>query len=155
MSRHCVSLSELKIPRSATMLHVRYPAMLSNAQMYLRDFHNLPSSLALSGLASPLKYTTMTGLSVARGALPGDLRLRWQEAAVAGPHACRRYVYTVVAKPLALYTELPGRTSPYQTADVRPQVDGMVLKRQFREGSAVKAVRAPVSDRPGGLPGAV
>jgi membrane fusion protein (multidrug efflux system) len=47
-------------------------------------------------------------------------------------------VYTVVAKPLSLYTELPGRTSPYQTADVRPQVDGIVLRRQFREGSAVR-----------------
>jgi membrane fusion protein (multidrug efflux system) len=48
-------------------------------------------------------------------------------------------VYTVVAKPLALYTELPGRTSPFQTADVRPQIDGIVQKRQFREGSVVKA----------------
>jgi len=48
-------------------------------------------------------------------------------------------VYTVVAKPLALYTELPGRTSPYQTADVRPQIDGLVMKRVFREGSTVKA----------------
>ena len=37
------------------------------------------------------------------------------------------------------YTELPGRTAPFQTADVRPQVDGIVQKRQFREGSVVKA----------------
>jgi membrane fusion protein (multidrug efflux system) len=48
-------------------------------------------------------------------------------------------VFTVVAKPLALFTELPGRTSPFQTADVRPQVDGLVMKREFREGSTVKA----------------
>jgi membrane fusion protein (multidrug efflux system) len=48
-------------------------------------------------------------------------------------------VFTVSARPLALYTELPGRTSPFQTADVRPQVDGIVMKREFREGSFVKA----------------
>ena len=48
-------------------------------------------------------------------------------------------VFAVIAKPLALFTELPGRTSPYQVADVRPQIDGIILKRQFREGSNVKA----------------
>jgi membrane fusion protein (multidrug efflux system) len=48
-------------------------------------------------------------------------------------------VYTVVAKPLSLYTELPGRTSSFQTADVRPQIDGIIEKRLFREGSTVKA----------------
>jgi membrane fusion protein (multidrug efflux system) len=45
----------------------------------------------------------------------------------------------VVAKPLSLYTELPGRTSSFQTADVRPQIDGIIEKRLFREGSTVKA----------------
>jgi membrane fusion protein (multidrug efflux system) len=45
----------------------------------------------------------------------------------------------VIAKPLALFTELPGRTSPFQTADVRPQIDGIIMKREFQEGSAVKA----------------
>jgi membrane fusion protein (multidrug efflux system) len=58
---------------------------------------------------------------------------------VAAPPPPSVAVYTVVAKPLALYTELPGRTSPFQTADVRPQVDGIVQKREFREGSLVKA----------------
>jgi membrane fusion protein (multidrug efflux system) len=48
-------------------------------------------------------------------------------------------VYTVVAKPLSLYTELPGRTSSFQTADVRPQIDGIIEKRLFKEGSNVKA----------------
>jgi membrane fusion protein (multidrug efflux system) len=48
-------------------------------------------------------------------------------------------VFTVMAKPLSLFTELPGRTSPFQTADVRPQVDGIIMKREFREGSTVKA----------------
>jgi membrane fusion protein (multidrug efflux system) len=57
----------------------------------------------------------------------------------AAPPAPGVVVYTVVAKPLSLYTELPGRTSSFQTADVRPQIDGIIEKRLFKEGSNVKA----------------
>jgi membrane fusion protein (multidrug efflux system) len=35
--------------------------------------------------------------------------------------------------------ELPGRTSPYLIAEVRPQVSGIIQKRIFTEGSDVKA----------------
>ena len=35
--------------------------------------------------------------------------------------------------------ELPGRTNPYLVAQVRARVDGIVLKRDFKEGSDVKA----------------
>jgi len=38
-----------------------------------------------------------------------------------------------------LTTELPGRTSAYRVAEIRPQVNGIVLKRMFREGADVKA----------------
>ncbi len=48
-------------------------------------------------------------------------------------------VMTVRAQPVELHTELPGRTSPYQIADVRPQVNGIIKARNFREGSDVKA----------------
>ena len=48
-------------------------------------------------------------------------------------------VMTVRARPVELHTELPGRTSPYQIADVRPQVNGIIKARNFREGSDVKA----------------
>src|ERR1700679_677596 len=48
-------------------------------------------------------------------------------------------VVTLHARPVALTTELPGRTSPYRTAEVRPQVNGVVLKRLFVEGDTVKA----------------
>ncbi|MGZ5198541.1 MAG: efflux RND transporter periplasmic adaptor subunit [Telluria sp.] len=34
--------------------------------------------------------------------------------------------------------ELPGRTNPYRVAQVRARVDGIVLKREFREGADVK-----------------
>jgi len=40
---------------------------------------------------------------------------------------------------VALSTELPGRTVPFLIADVRPQVNGIVKARKFREGSDVKA----------------
>src|SRR5512137_1768858 len=46
---------------------------------------------------------------------------------------------TVQAKRVVLTTELPGRTSPYFVAEIRPQVNGIIQKRLFDEGSDVKA----------------
>jgi membrane fusion protein (multidrug efflux system) len=40
---------------------------------------------------------------------------------------------------VALNTELPGRTSAYLTAEIRPQVNGIIQKRLFTEGSYVRA----------------
>jgi membrane fusion protein (multidrug efflux system) len=48
-------------------------------------------------------------------------------------------VVVVKAQKVSVTTELPGRTSPYQIAEVRPQVGGIVLQRLFREGADVKA----------------
>ena len=50
-------------------------------------------------------------------------------------------VETVTLKPqtVSLSMELPGRTAAYRIAEVRPQVSGIILKRQFTEGSEVKA----------------
>ncbi|EAP2787992.1 efflux RND transporter periplasmic adaptor subunit [Salmonella enterica] len=45
----------------------------------------------------------------------------------------------VETAPLAVTTELPGRTSAFRIAEVRPQVSGIVLKRNFTEGSDVEA----------------
>ncbi|GAA3881222.1 efflux RND transporter adaptor subunit AcrA [Gibbsiella dentisursi] len=36
-------------------------------------------------------------------------------------------------------TDLPGRTAAYRVAEVRPQVSGIILKRNFVEGSDIKA----------------
>jgi membrane fusion protein (multidrug efflux system) len=46
---------------------------------------------------------------------------------------------TIQPQPVELSTELPGRTSPYLVAEIRPQVNGIIKKRLFREGSDVKA----------------
>jgi membrane fusion protein (multidrug efflux system) len=48
-------------------------------------------------------------------------------------------ILTLQPQPLTLHTQLPGRTSAYRVAEVRPQVGGIVVKRLFREGSDVKA----------------
>jgi membrane fusion protein (multidrug efflux system) len=48
-------------------------------------------------------------------------------------------VVTIEPQPVTLTTELPGRTSPFETADVRPQVGGIIEERLFTEGSMVRA----------------
>ena len=48
-------------------------------------------------------------------------------------------VITLEAKPFTLTSEVPGRTSAYRIAEVRPQVNGIIQKRLFTEGSEVKA----------------
>ncbi|MWV16337.1 efflux RND transporter periplasmic adaptor subunit [Pseudomonas sp. L-22-4S-12] len=48
-------------------------------------------------------------------------------------------VVTLAAQPYTLTTELPGRTAAFRIAEVRPQVDGIIQKRLFTEGSEVKA----------------
>ena len=48
-------------------------------------------------------------------------------------------VVTVQMQPVTLTTELPGRTSPYESSEVRPQVDGIITARLFREGDTVHA----------------
>ncbi|AHL77175.1 antibiotic transporter [Stutzerimonas stutzeri] len=47
-------------------------------------------------------------------------------------------IVTLKAEPFALTTELPGRTTAYRVAEVRPQVNGIIQKRLFTEGSEVK-----------------
>jgi membrane fusion protein, multidrug efflux system len=48
-------------------------------------------------------------------------------------------VVTLEPQSVTLTTELPGRTSPYEIADVRPQVGGIIKARLFEEGSIVHA----------------
>jgi len=46
---------------------------------------------------------------------------------------------TVQTERIVLTTELPGRTSAYAMAEIRPQVGGIIQKRLFEEGSEIKA----------------
>jgi membrane fusion protein (multidrug efflux system) len=48
-------------------------------------------------------------------------------------------VVTLQPQTVTLTRELPGRTSAFLVAEVRPQVDGIVKQRLYAEGSVVKA----------------
>lgn len=63
-----------------------------------------------------------------------------QQAAVGQkPSAVPVSVVTARAGTVQLVEAMPGRTVAYRTADVRPQVDGIITKRFFVEGAFVKA----------------
>jgi membrane fusion protein (multidrug efflux system) len=47
-------------------------------------------------------------------------------------------VVTLKAEPVLLSSDLPGRTSAFRVAEVRPQVSGIIQKRLFNEGAVVK-----------------
>ncbi len=47
-------------------------------------------------------------------------------------------VVTLQSQPVTLSTDLPGRTSPFRVAEVRPQVNGVLQSRMFTEGTDVK-----------------
>ena len=48
-------------------------------------------------------------------------------------------VVTIETERVVLTTELPGRTSAYLVAEIRPRVSGLLLERKFREGAFVQA----------------
>ena len=48
-------------------------------------------------------------------------------------------VVTLQTESVTLVTELPGRTAPFGIAEVRPQVNGLIQRRLFQEGSDVRA----------------
>jgi membrane fusion protein, multidrug efflux system len=71
-------------------------------------------------------------------------------AAIASTAACRKSappaqaaaevgVVAIRTERAVLTTELPGRTSPFLVAEIRPQVNGIIQKRLFVEGSDVRA----------------
>ena len=62
-----------------------------------------------------------------------------QDAADAPPTIPQVGVVTVEAQHFVVTSELPGRTRSYRVAEVRPQVNGIIQKRLFDEGSEVKA----------------
>ncbi len=62
-----------------------------------------------------------------------------EEAAPPAQQKPKVGIVTLQAEPFAVTTELPGRTRAYRIAEVRPQVNGIIQKRLFTEGSDVKA----------------
>jgi membrane fusion protein (multidrug efflux system) len=62
-----------------------------------------------------------------------------QDAPPQGPGAVPVTVVTLTAQAVTLTRELPGRTSAFMVAEVRPQVSGIVKQRLFTEGGMVEA----------------
>lgn len=48
-------------------------------------------------------------------------------------------VVTIQPERVVITTELPGRTAPFLVAEIRPQVNGIIQKRLFTEGSEINA----------------
>jgi membrane fusion protein (multidrug efflux system) len=61
------------------------------------------------------------------------------EAASSAPPTPQVVVVTVKPQSVLLTNELPGRTTAHRTAEIRPQVNGLIKKRLFTEGADVKA----------------
>ncbi len=62
-----------------------------------------------------------------------------EEAAPPAQQKPKVGIVTVQTEPFAVTTDLPGRARAYRIAEVRPQVNGIIQKRLFTEGSDVKA----------------
>jgi membrane fusion protein, multidrug efflux system len=62
-----------------------------------------------------------------------------KKPAAAPPQTPEVGVVAVEPTSVPVITELPGRTNAYLVAQVRARVDGIVLRREFTEGSEVKA----------------
>ena len=77
--------------------------------------------------------TALAGLLLVGGCQSGQGR---QAAPAPVPEVATVKVST---ESVALTTELPGRTSAYLVAEIRPQVNGIIQKRLFTEGSHVRA----------------
>src|SRR4030042_3572410 len=61
-----------------------------------------------------------------------------RQKAQSPPPSAEVFIVTLKLQRVMLTTELPGRTSAYLIAEVRPQVGGIIQKRLFTEGSDVK-----------------
>ncbi len=87
-------------------------------------------------MTSHARVTLLSSLIVSAILLSGCDNSADQQAHAPTPQVT---VHVVNNAPLSITTELPGRTSAFRVAEVRPQVSGIILKRHFTEGSDVQA----------------
>jgi membrane fusion protein (multidrug efflux system) len=71
------------------------------------------------------------------GSLPTGCKDQAPKASAA-PAPVEVDIITLKTQPVSLEAELPGRTTAFRVAEVRPQVNGIVKKRLFTEGDEVK-----------------
>ena len=104
----------------------------------------MSSSTSSAASSLPGKHGYRTGLAALAAALVLAACGAKEGAPAAGGGArsmppAEVGVVTVAPQAVALQTELPGRVSAIRVAQVRARVNGVVLKRLFREGSEVQA----------------
>jgi membrane fusion protein, multidrug efflux system len=85
-------------------------------------------------VCKPLIWS-LIALSVSAGLLLQGCDRKRQAATAPVPEVA---TVTIRQQKLVLTTELPGRTVPHLVAEIRPQVNGIIEKRLFTEGSDVK-----------------
>ena len=87
-------------------------------------------------MTSHARVTLLSSLIISAALLSGCDNSGDQQAHAPMPQVT---VHVVNNAPLSIITELPGHTSAFRVAEVRPQVSGIILKRNFVEGSDVEA----------------
>ncbi len=78
------------------------------------------------------------GVAVLLAFIPYALLIGCAKPAAPPPPPVQVRFVTVQPQSVTLTTDLPGRTNAYRIAEIRPQVGGVILKRQFVEGHEVK-----------------
>jgi len=87
---------------------------------------------------SSTSFAARLALALVAGLLLGTAGCS-QEQPASAPAAPKVGVYVVQSQPYTVTATLPGRASAYMVSDVRPQIDGIIEKRLFTEGTEVKA----------------
>lgn len=90
-------------------------------------------------MTRPSSRTTAAALALACTVLISACDQPADEPAQQQQPAAKVGIVTLASEAYTLTTELPGRTAAYRVAEVRPQVNGIIQKRLFKEGSDVKA----------------
>mgnify|MGYP000533640260 CR=1 FL=1 len=91
-----------------------------------------------------MKFKILVGLTIIALSgvgyflFPGKGQVAAVQTRNQAPSPIEVMVYTIKSQEVIFTKDLSGRTSAWQIAEIRPQVSGIVLKRLFTEGSAVK-----------------
>lgn len=85
----------------------------------------------------PLRWIAFSAALAGALLLTGCEKGHGQQAGA--PHVPEVATVTIEPQPVELSTELPGRTTACVVSEIRPQVNGIIQKRLFKEGSEVKA----------------
>ena len=90
-------------------------------------------------MTRPSSTTTAVALTLAGALLLSACDKKTDSAAAQEQPAPKVGIVTLSSESYTITSELPGRTTAYRVAEVRPQVSGIIQKRLFKEGSEVKA----------------